>query len=37
MIEEDKDRDELTFEEHLKELTRAILCDNAFHNTPKPE
>ncbi len=37
MIEEDKDRDELTFEEHLKELTHAILCDNAFHNTPKPE
>ncbi len=43
-MEEDKVRDELTFDGHMKELTSAILGNNALCNekdrlksTPKPE
>jgi len=44
VIEEEEERDELTFEEHLNELTSAILGQDALRyqkdylkNTPKPE
>jgi hypothetical protein len=44
VLEEDEERDELTFESHLKELTSTILGEDALHNqkgdlksTPKPE
>jgi hypothetical protein len=44
VVEEDQARDELTFQEHLKELIDAVLGEGALHNqkeylkkTPKPE
>jgi len=32
MIEEDEERDELSFENHLKEFTSTILGEGALHN-----
>ena len=44
VVDDDEERDELTFENHVRELTRAILGEDALQNqkdylksTPKPE
>jgi hypothetical protein len=44
VVDDDEERDELTFENHVRELTRAILGEDALRNqkdylksTPKPE